>query len=217
VEPEPVAVSNWYISLHGGIKFGEDWEDTWSFEDCLDGCLSDLEIDIEAETDNGWRVGGAVGWMFSEAFAIEAEIGYMKQDFDEAKIEEIRYGEQVWECEGDCSFDLDGDVSIFTGMVNFIAGFPVGGFLRPYVGVGGGFAHVSLNDVADGFVDDEDTSFAVQGFAGVDFGISEAVALGVRGRVVHIGDLEFEDKIDCSHDVDVDLIKSVEAVLTFGF
>jgi hypothetical protein len=41
--------------------------------------------------------------------------------------------------------------------------------------------------------------------------------LGIRGRILHINDLEFEDDDDCEHDIDVDLIKSVEAVLTFAF
>ncbi len=29
-EPEPVVVedvNNWYVSIYGGIKFGEDWDD----------------------------------------------------------------------------------------------------------------------------------------------------------------------------------------------
>ena len=51
--------------------------------------------------------------------------------------------------------------------------------------------------------------------AGIQFGITENVGLGIRGRVLHINDLEFEDEEDCDHDVDVDLIKSVEAVLSF--
>jgi opacity protein-like surface antigen len=209
VEPEPVAENNWYVSIHGGIKFGEDWDDHF-FWDCGDPC--EKEIDVTAETDNGWRFGGAVGFMFSEIFALEGEVAYMKQDFEEVTVNKIN----EWEPKG-WSFDLDGDVAIWTGMVNLIAGVPVGGIFRPYIGAGAGFAHVSLNDVADGFLDDDDTSFAVQGFAGLDVGLTENVALGIRGRIVHIGDLEFEDEYDCDHDVDVDLLKSVEAVLTVGF
>jgi opacity protein-like surface antigen len=208
VEPEPVAENNWYVSIHGGIKFGEDWDDTF-FKKCDTHC--EEEWDVTGDTDNGWRFGGAVGVMFSEIFALEGEVAYMKQDFDELTINAIDGYAKGWE------WDLDGDVAIWTGMVNLIAGVPVGGIFRPYVGVGGGFAHVSLNDVFDGFLDDNDTSFALQGFAGLDVGLTENVALGIRGRIVHIGDLEFEDEDDCDHDVEVDLLKSVEAVLTVGF
>jgi opacity protein-like surface antigen len=208
VEPEPVSENNWYVSIHGGIKFGEDWDDTF-FKHC--GEICEKEWDVTAETDNGWRFGGAVGFMFSEIFAIEGELAYMKQDFEEVTVNKIDGYKEGW------GFDLEGDVAIWTGMVNLIAGVPVGGIFRPYVGAGAGFAHVSVNDVLDDFLDDDDTSFAVQGFAGLDVGLTENVALGIRGRIVHIGDLEFEDEYDCDHDVEVDLIKSVEAVLTIGF
>jgi opacity protein-like surface antigen len=203
VEPEPVV--NWYLSLHGGIKFGEDWDDSFTHK-CGPLCPVE-EIDLSAEADNGWRFGGALGYMLGDAFAIEGELAYMEQDFDDFEVDGNKQ----------LSFDFDGDVSIFTGMINLLAGFPLGGFLRPYVGAGAGFAHVSLDDIGDGFLDDNDTSFAIQGFVGLDVGISENVALGIRGRALHIGDLEFDDEDDFGHDVDVDLIKSVEAVLTFGF
>src|SRR5687767_1566609 len=71
VEPEAVAENNWYVSIHGGIKFGEDWNDNF-FEKCGDHCEKEWDTDFEA--DNGWRVGGAVGFLFSEVLAIEGEL-----------------------------------------------------------------------------------------------------------------------------------------------
>ena len=197
-EPEPTVVeedvNNWYVSIHGGIKFGEDWDD--DFDD----------DDFELETDNGWRVGAAVGYSFSSILSIEGEISYLNQDFDEAHSD----------C---CDFDLDGDASIWTGMINLIAGFPVGNFFRPYVGAGAGFAHVSLNDLDFDSVDldDSDTSFAVQAFAGIDLMLTDNMALGGRYRVLHIGDVDLDDDDDFEHELDPDLIQSVEAVLTIGF
>lgn len=204
-EVEPVVVedeNNWYFSIHGGIKFGEDW-DSEIDED-------DAEIDIE--TDDGWRVGGAIGFSFSSILAIEGEISYLNQDFDHAELV----------CDLPCvsdEFDLDGDASIFTGMVNLIAGFPVGNFFRPYVGGGLGFAHVSLNDIDDITpfdIDDSDTSFAAQAFAGIDLMLTDNMALGGRYRVLHIGDIDIEDDAG-DHEIDADLMHSVEGVLTVGF
>src|SRR5688572_1950888 len=126
-EVEPVVVedeNNWYVSIHAGIKFGEDWDDEFDNDE------------FELETDNGWRIGAAIGYSFSEILAIEGEISYLNQDFDEVHSA----------C---CDIELDGDASIWTGMINLIAGFPVGNFFRPYVGAGAGFAHVSLNDLDD--------------------------------------------------------------------
>ena len=215
VPPEAVAAENlWYLSLFGGIKFGEDWDDS---VDCHnDYC--DESLDVTVETNNGWRVSGAVGLMFSEAFAIEGELSYMRQDLDDAHIDSIKKDGHKIDCpHDDCDIGLDGDIGIFTGMVNFIAGLPVGHGLRPYAGVGAGFAHVSLD--GDDFFDNGDTSFAVQGFVGLDFVLSDNMAIGVRGRLLHIGDLEADgefDYFDCDHDIDPDLIPSIEVGLTIG-
>jgi opacity protein-like surface antigen len=213
VEPEPVAENNWYVSLHGGVKFGEDWDD--KFDLCfIERC--EITLDVTGETDNGFRVGGALGYTFNEIFAIEGEVSYMNQDFDEGEINKIIVHGYEYDCH-DCKFDLDGDVSILTGMVNLIAGFPVGQMLRPYIGGGIGIAHVSFNDVADGFLDDDDNTFAAQAFVGIDLGLSENIALGIRGRLLHISDIDLNDEFDCEHNIDTDLIKSVEGVLTFAF
>jgi opacity protein-like surface antigen len=200
-EPEPVVVedeNNWYLSIHGGFKFGEDWDDE----------IDDEDINIDIEADDGWRVGAAIGYSFSSILSIEGEISYLNQDFDHADCDGCQFPD----------FDLDGDVSIWTGMVNLIAGFPVGNFFRPYVGGGIGFAHVSLNDleIDDFDLDDSDTSFAAQAFAGIDFMLTDNMALGGRYRVLHIGDIDLEDD-DFDHELDPDLIQSVEAVLTIGF
>jgi opacity protein-like surface antigen len=221
VAPEPVAEANlWYVNLFGGIKFGEDWDDSI---DCHNE-FCDESLDLTIETDNGWRISGAVGFLFNETFAVEGELSYMRQDLDSGHIDSFSKDGHTIECD-DCDFGLDGDVSIFTGMVNFVAGFPVSAGLRPYIGVGAGFAHVSLDadddfsDDDDDFFDNGDTSFALQGFVGLDFVLSENMALGVRGRLLHIGDLEADgafDFLDCDHDLDPDLIPSIEVGLTIG-
>src|SRR5215212_11674052 len=62
--------SYWYASVHGGIKFGEDWDDDWDNED------------IALEFDDGWRIGGTIGYSLSSIFAIEGEVSYMRQELD---------------------------------------------------------------------------------------------------------------------------------------
>jgi opacity protein-like surface antigen len=197
VEPEPNTGTNWYVSLQGGIKFHEDWDDDWDNEP------------LTLETDNGWRFGGAFGYSFSSIFSIEGEASFLHQDFDS-------FSEDC--CGND--FELDGDLSIITGMVNIVAGFPVGSVVRPYIGGGVGIAHVSMDDVGPFFgihIDDDDNSFAAQAFLGLDFMLFDNAAIGGRYRVLHIGDVEFEDDVDLKHDLDPDLIQSAEIVLTFGF
>lgn len=274
-------MNNWYVSIHGGWKFGEDWDDTVKFprkekDICLrteepkyvgqfdpvkwrpcdevtdyEGIIEwpakfivDKEADVDVETDGGPRIGGAVGYYFGNLFAFEIEGAWMGQDLEEAHIDKIiktksieteltdlppeiegKLGEEVIECDSDwCTQELDGDLSIITLMGNLIVGFPVGeGVIRPYVGVGAGVAFVSFDDIglkdhpdSDWNLDDDDTTFALQAFAGLDFMVSQNVSLGVRGRVLHIGDVDLKDSWDLKHELDPDLMPSVEAVLTFA-
>jgi opacity protein-like surface antigen len=216
---EPIveeAQANWYVSLHGGWKFNEEWDDHLdaSHGDPLSDDFADLTID----TDDGWRVGGALGYSFNNWFAVEGEVGYMKQDFDSVEFDET---------DGDFAglelldpFDLGGDISILTGMVNAIVGFPIGGIFRPYIGAGIGAAHVSadasISDL-DFSLDDSDTVFAAQAFAGIDVSIAENVAIGGRARFLHLSDVDLTDDENHEHSLDPDGIVSVEGVLTFGF
>src|SRR5688500_10154606 len=172
-EPVPVVESNWYVSLHGGWKFGEDWDDEIDLDICILFCLLSIdEDDVTAETDDGWRVGGAVGYIVNDWLSLEGELAYMTQDFDSLDIHTIEGSFFGFPFSFDCDapacsgIDLDGDVSTITGMVNAIVGVPIAGWLRPYVGVGAGFAHVSFDDVglsnisAICCLDDSETTFA---------------------------------------------------------
>jgi len=238
-EPVVEESSGWYASIHGGYKFGEEWDDDIGiFSECFDeGTAKEVCISLDAEasvdTDGGPRIGGAIGYQLNGMLAIEGELGWMRQDFDEATLESLvlsvdtptdDISVDLCDIPGvDCpTFGLGGDVSILTAMVNAILGFPVGGVIRPYVGVGVGAAWVNINDVTiDGVsgwrLDDSDTNLAVQAMAGVDVGLTENIALGVRGRVLHVGDVEVEDSSGFDHELDPGLFKSIEAVLTFGF
>ena len=205
------AQANWYVSLHGGWKFGEDWDD--ELDATHGGTEPGNTAELTVETDDGWRVGGALGYSFNDWLAFEGEVGFMTQDFDTAEFEEGfgLAGEK---------FDLGGDISILTGMVNVIVGLPLGGRFRPYIGGGIGAAHVeadaSISDL-DFSLDDSDTVFAAQAFAGIDVSITENVAIGGRVRFLHLSDIDLTDDEDHEHSLDPDGIVSAEAVLTFGF
>jgi len=190
--------SYWYASLHGGIKFGEDWDDDWDNED------------IALEFDDGWRVGATLGYSLSSIFAIEGEVSYMQQELDRDPAAPALVAV-------DCCDD--GELTIVTGMVNLVAGKVIADWVRPYVGAGAGIAHVTFKDVdlpaLD--LDDSDLVFAAQGFAGLDFMVGQLFAIGARYRILHLGDVEFKSDGQGTHDVDPDLIQSVEAVFTLGF
>jgi len=198
-EYESANESHWYASLHGGIKFGEDWDDDWDNED------------ITLEFDNGWRIGATIGYSLSSLFSIEGEVGYMQQEWDPNRAAPALVT-------SDCCDD--GDLSTATGMVNLLAGTVIADWVRPYVGAGAGLAHVSFNDVdlpAAFDLDDSDLVFAAQGLAGLDFMVGQFFAIGARYRILHLGNVELRGDGQSTHDVDPNFIQSVEAVFTFGF
>lgn len=215
VAPEPVVENNWYVSLHGGWKFDEEWED--SLDATHGGAEPGETAELSIETDDGWRVGGAFGYSFNDWFAVEGEIGYMTQDFESAEFDE---GEGQFANFVGQEFDLGGDVSILTGMINAVLGIPIGSMVRPYVGAGIGAAHVNVDGSItelDFSLDDSDTVFAAQAFAGIDVGITDNVSIGGRVRYLHLDDFDLVDDEDHDHTVDPDGIISAEAVLTFSF
>lgn len=238
--------ASWYVSLHGGVKFREKWQDDMdlgtypdlNFDpmgplDCDNDPCSVL-LDLGIDTRAGYRVGGAVGFFFNEIFAVEGEVGYMSQKFDDVRLDSATLTETTgsdsttFPCPSAvtgavCSSGLDGRTSILTGMVNAIAGFPLG-VIRPYVGVGAGLAHVKFNDVgltapaaAICCLDDSDTTFAAQIFGGADLQITDNVAIGGRLRYLHLGNVDMVDSGAFKHNLNPDGIVSGEVVLTFAF
>jgi opacity protein-like surface antigen len=208
------AQSLWYVSLHGGWKFDEKWDDDLDASHGDPG--SDDFAELTVRTEDGWRVGGAIGYAFSSWLAVEGELGYMTQDFDSVVFDEA--SGEFTDLEG-LEFDVDGDTSIFTGMINAILGMPIGGVLRPYVGVGVGGAIVDIDAAVtdlDFSLADSDTVLAAQAFAGIDISISENLAIGGRVRYLHLDDIEMVDAEDHDHSIDPDGIISAEAVLTIG-
>jgi opacity protein-like surface antigen len=269
---EPVVERNWYVSIHGGWKFGEDWDDHASGEKKKTFCVppppkevleiaelivpilyphkgecteneeryywKEVEVTYQVDkestisTDGGPRAGGAIGYMLNDMFALEGEFGWMSQDFDHESgeitktvidVEPYVHGFYPPDKVKEIDRDLDGDVDIFTLMVNAPPGVPIGASsVRPYVGAGIGVAFVSFDDLGTAggghcCLDDDDTVLAFQAFAGVDFGLTEHISLGIRGRVLHIDDVDLEDDFGFEHDLGADLIPSVEGVLTFVF
>jgi opacity protein-like surface antigen len=206
VEPEPVSEINWYVSVHGGVKFDEDWDDVSEAYDLTPGATF--------ETENGWRFGGSIGYVFSSFLALEGEVSYLSQDFD--RLTEDTEPQPT-------ESDIGGDLSVLTGMINIVAGVPLGSFVQPYVGAGIGIAHVSFDTDVDVIgatvftLDDSDSSFAAQAFAGVNLMLSDQVAIGGRYRVLHIDDIELVDDDNDKHELDPELIHSAEVVLTLGF
>jgi opacity protein-like surface antigen len=156
---------------------------------------------------NGYRLGGSLGYALNPTLAVEAEVSWARAELDSFSSVPV-------------SGTLDGDGNLLTGMVNLLVGHQFGAF-RPYVGVGGGIAYVSLDDVTSPSLndplDDSDTTWGAQAFAGVDFSLTANTSLGARYRYQYIGDTSFVDEAGDTVDIDHIQSHSLEAVLRFSF
>jgi opacity protein-like surface antigen len=195
----PVTLGGFYASLHGGVDWIPDTDVVFGFSG------SYYDGDFAAMT--GYRVGGSLGYAFNPNLALEAEVSFAQAGLESFSSLPV-------------SGPLDGDGSLLTGMVNLLVGHQMGAW-RPYVGAGGGIAYVSLNDVSSPALadplDDDDTTWGAQAFAGVDFSLSATTSLGARYRYQYIGETGFVDAGGDTVDIDSIQSHSVEAVLRFAF
>lgn len=149
-----------------------------------DSDLSDGVDEISIEFDGGLGLGLALGTTM-DAFRIEGELEYRGADMDKAKA----YGVSV---------PVDGDIKTWSLMANGYYDFETGSSLKPYAGVGIGFAKhsVEINSIAGDAGsggEDDDTVFAYQGTLGVAWAVSDTMDLDFAYRYFATADAEFED------------------------
>jgi opacity protein-like surface antigen len=198
MEPAPAPWSGIYFSVHGGGLWippvGTSFNDGANTGD--------------TSTNVGYRVGGSVGYDFSSAFGVEAEVSYGAVTLD------------TFEADGGGTLGVTGDASTLTIAGNVIIGQQWGAF-RPYVGIGGGAAQISLSVPDNVFgpdgVSDSDWTWMAQAFVGIDFMLTHNVSLGARYRFQYTGGTNFEDEGGTPLALDAFGAHSIEAVLKARF
>jgi opacity protein-like surface antigen len=186
----PATADGLYLSLHGGALL-------IPYTDVVV-----LGGSARFGSDPGYRVGGSVGYDFNSTFGIEGEVSY-----GSVRVSTL-----------DGMAIPDSHANILTLMGNLILGQEMG-MWRPYVGVGGGIARVNpIIDIGGGNgMNDTDTTWAAQGFVGVDVRLSRNLSVGGRYRYQYIGSTDYLDFDDDPVTIDHISAHSVEAVLKVRF
>lgn len=151
--------------------------------------FSDLEIDAgpilgDFELDNGWGFGAVAGRHFSDPWRLELELMFHGADADQLPALGLE--------------NLDGSVDVTTLMLNAIADLPIGGSsVVSYLGVGGGWASVEVDDVSGDFLridGEDDSTYALQGFVGVALPLSDSLTLDIDARYIYVsaGDIAYD-------------------------
>lgn len=139
-----------YVGVFGGYVIPEDLE--------LDGYGDSVDVEL----DDSWAVGAKFGYIIPPVKWLAAELEYTylaDQDLDVSGV--------------------DGDYSAHNVMANLLFRYPEGK-IHPYVGFGIGISTATfdakteeeIDDYFSGSIDEDDTAFAAQFIAGVNFEIT---------------------------------------------
>jgi opacity protein-like surface antigen len=141
-------------------------------------------ITANIESDSGLALGVAAGYDLGNNIKVEGEIAYQKNDLDKASV----FGVDV---------DLAGDTSSLAFLLNGYYDFVNESVFTPFVSTGLGFAKVEINDFnvpGSGLpsYNDDDTVFAYQVGAGVDYAVNEKITIDFKYRYLGASDPEFD-------------------------
>ncbi len=168
----PVAANadnGFYLGGNVGVGFPSDSE----FDDATN--TNDVELDL------GFAGILSAGWQFENGIRLQGEFA--------ARLN------QVGEITGvGAGAPNDGDMNVYSLMADVIYGIPTGTKFTPYIGAGAGLARVNADSIGTTLattVDDDDTVFAYQAIAGVEYAIHPNLFAGVDYRYFRTGDTEF--------------------------
>ena len=187
-----------YVSVGVGIATLNDANNTRL---AIDGYPP---LDVEASSDNGFALSGAVGYDFGNNWRLEGELAYRDNDLDQtdvispgAFIDLLPEGAPQSLLLGKA--DADGDVSAITLMCNLYYDFDLGAGWTPYVGAGLGVAFISAESRPPAFgrqvVNDDDTVFAYQLGAGIAYEVSPDLTVSLDYRYLATEDPSLESSI----------------------
>jgi outer membrane protein OmpA-like peptidoglycan-associated protein len=171
-------------------------EGGWSHENDLKG-QGATGLNFGSKEDDGYMAGGAAGWKFGQ---LRAELGL---DFSGHDVSSIHVNGEgglgarlgVGSLTG-ATGNASGSVHIIDGMVNAAWDFRTGTPFVPYIGIGVGIAHVSLDSLSVAghpLSNSSDTVFAYQPMVGVRYHVTDAIAIGAEYRYFATVDPTFKD------------------------
>ncbi|MEM7774629.1 MAG: outer membrane beta-barrel protein [Pseudomonadota bacterium] len=196
LKDDPLAYSplkRYYVALRGGLAFPEDTD-----FDINDGAMNV----VNSYEDVAYFISGAVGMRLYETSNVKVrgdlELGYREAEIDTHNVAGTQFS----------SSESSGDTSVFYGLANLTVDFKTGTRFTPYLSAGGGLANVSFDGHAvDGpgvVMDDDDTAYALQLGAGVNYNFGRGLTfeLGYRYFAVYDVDLTAEDGTNSSTDIE---------------
>lgn len=143
-------------------------------------------LNFNSKEDGGFMAGGAAGWKFGQ---LRVELGLDFSGYDVSSITVNNDGGlgarlHTVSLTG-ASASPSGSVHVIDGMVNTAWDFRTGTPFVPYIGIGVGIAHASLDSFSVAgrpLSNSSDTVFAYQPMVGVRYHVTDAIAVGAEYR-----------------------------------
>ncbi len=164
-------------ALYAGLLGGPNWLDI------------NPQHNVKLNSKTGYLVGGVVGYRFNQPYRVEAEVSFRRNSYYLANgllvNKKFEGHENTWAFMGNAYYDLNCH--------------PV---IRPYVGVGLGYATVRHNTHFSSFEEGysnayshkfNENGFAYQLMAGVNYRICENVDVGAEYRYFSIANKKMDD------------------------
>jgi opacity protein-like surface antigen len=177
----PVFANGPYIGIEGGLAIPTS-------SDFVHSISTLVVVKGEAELDNGYAMGGIVGYRFSK-FRVEGELVYRKNDFDQ-----VTFSVPII---GSVSDEATGKVSATSLLLNAYYDKKVSEMISPYLGVGLGWSWVSV-DLKEEYlglklIDNErDSSPSLQLTIGVGISVTPQVIIDVGYKYFWTGPIAIE-------------------------
>lgn len=181
--PTLAHAGNYYASIAGGLTH-----------------LHDMEVgsvDDSIEFDAGWTGIVAGGYRFNNNMRAELELGYRNNDLDTIHFP------------AGTTTSMDGEVEAWTALVNAIYEHTNATAFSPYFGIGAGVAHLEFGDTNNLSIttnpeSGNDTAFAMQGIAGVNYQINTNLSTFADYRYLTTFDAGIEFNSNSTIEVDYD-------------
>lgn len=183
------ANAQWYISGNVGASSLDD-------SDYIDTAAIGSATG-NVEFDGGIAATGAIGYALKN-FRVEGEVSYRRNDLDLIRIDTVSIAGLLFTNVG--SFDIQGETTALSGMINGWYEFDTKSKWVPFVGGGVGVSHVNLNidsiaGIATNF-DESDTVFAYQVGAGIGYNVNEKMTVTFGYRYFATADPEGQSSTD---------------------
>ena len=135
--------------------------------------------------DEGFNIHAAIGKNFTNGFAVELEYGYNEAERDKKEV--FNLDKDVFEVTNSY-----GAASIKTLMINGLYNYENSSSFTPYAGVGLGLGFVELSNEqskAHNTHQNNDTNFAFQFLAGLEYALTDNLALISGYRYLNAGEV----------------------------